>query len=1667
MCANLLSWLGDRVHDAENGVGQALGGAGNAIGQGVQNVERSFAPPTPVQGPPPPMAGQAPSFGFGPSGMPPTALPPQFSQPDFSNTINSLAKIGPKYQQPIQKPDSQYGGSSEEPSNNPILRVANPVLQMLGQVPLAGTPVQVANQANDFANKYSQASDNPMQQFGQGLKDIAAAGIDNSPQVQALQLGGQAFGHIANQATQSLGLNSGNTDLPFFGQTTSEQNLIKDKGLLGALGTNAGEVLGASGAKVGTEGAVMSPTQILKATRDSADNVVANLPATKVYADGPKPPTPITDNINPAQEVIDTLAKEHAGQLGLQQEAKPPLLSDIKMNGGLKTDAGISAEMSSVPTHIRNNNGFTPDDMAKILASSGHQFEDGRALLSAIQDASQTKKLSNSQLLEQAHQNLSSGSSPEARAYQGAVNDLKTTPQPTTAKEILDHYRASPDATPQEKAALQNLLADPNEAMRRYNQRVLDEFGSTNIVAGDEAKYSMNGFNATMSGIFHEPASALAKVKYDQLLADPTTSNKPVMLMAGGSGSGKTTGVKLTGHDLNDYAAVIDTNSNKLGSASNKINQALATGRPVEINYVYRDPHDAFKNGVVPRAIDKGRIISVDTHIDTHFNSLKVVKELQAKYADNPNVNINIIDNSLGKGKQAFSTLAKLPESSYNESNIKPELERIVNEHPKITPEERQTYLASTAVRPENDAPRVQEVQPNVGQPDGNGTSQPQVAPIERGFSKTVRTSPTTSEPLAAVTNSTYDAPRNTSDLGKWADSIITKDPVAAETEARNAKTPDEATAIYSNLIHHYDQSNDISNANRIEQEASAHLTELGRGIQAATLYNKLAPDSIIRHTNNLLKAAGKGEIKPADAEALIARSKAVQELPAGIDKTTALAQLKKDVAQQIPSSIMEKGLGLWRTGLLTGPQTVSKVMVSHAVENTLESISRIPATVLDQTLGRGISKLLNGFGQRSQTLTAQGLGGGIARGTVAAKDVLLHGKETPMTSGMGSNIAEVSHGGVNYGNSVRGKIAQAYTEKVGNVHAAMPKIFYAAAHDNGVADYAKAQGINKGLSGDALKEYVASERANPSNETLSSAKHDAEMSTFQQKTKIGDAASGIQGKTGIVGKVAAPFTRIPSAIATDAINYSPLGGAKTIIEAIRDNGQEGWTPQVQRRFVQGLGRSITGSAIPAVGAALYASGNLALGYPTDQKTRDLWAAQGKQANSIKMGGRWRQLGSMGPAGTVLALGGYMTQAGETNAKGVSQLSAGIFGAVKSLADQTYLQGISSVAGAVNDPARSFNTYVKNQAASIIPTGVGTIARATDPLQRQTNTIGDAIAAKVPGLREGLTQKLDGFGNPLQRQGSVAENLVDPTRPSGPNPGTNPALLTELNRLATAGNTTFPDQSKDKTIGSGKDQITLTPDQVNARRGAVGPQLQDAWNKIIATPEYQALSDTNKSKALDKAMNDLNNVNTVQTLKTVDPTKVQKAYNGLDANQKAMFGGQPSVKDYTNLDANGKVLNTAKVDPKTAYQQKLDKFNQQKAGGLLSATDTFNQQQALNKEAITSNYSKDVQNLYGMNRNARTAAYSQNPQLAALAPQVSQLSSDLLNHQFTSTDVVAKQDAAAANGGGRGGGGHVRPPSAHKMTVARAGAAYTKLVTPKIHTASVKLTKSKPPKRLA
>lgn len=697
--------------------------------------------------------------------------------------------------------------------------------------------------------------------------------------------------------------------------------------------------------------------------------------------------------------------------------------------------------------------------------------------------------------------------------------------------------------------------------------------------------------------------------------------------------------------------------------------------------------------------------------------------------------------------------------------------------------------------------------------------------------------------------------PRSNEELMDTAKKQIDENYAAAEEKARTG-TDDEAVAIASRLIDDLvvearaakgpTQDALYEKAAQIANDAAANLTEAGRAVQAASLLGRMTPEGMVRYAARQIQKyneqAGKRTLQNflggskkipnltgEQAKDITGRMEAINAMEDGIEKSKAIQKLTDDMKAYIPSSLYDKVITLWKAGLLTGLKTSGLNILANVSHSATEVIKDVPAALVDRVVSMFT-------GKRTLAATGKGSLGG-------AKEGVAKGWQYFKTGFDERNIgSKLDYKKVNFGNSKLAKALQKYEETVFKTIGAEDQPFYYGAKARSLYSQAIAAAKNEGLKGKAAKDFVEKLVSNPTDDMLKYAVLDAETAVFQNKTALGTAARAIQNLPG--GQIVLPFGKTPAAVATQMINYTPVGVAKTIIENIGKGRFD------QRLFAQGMGRGLTGTAGLAIGMALMGNKMMNLSYPSSEKEREQWELEGRQPNSILINGKWRNIGILGPMGMVLVIGGHLRQGLDETGSWSGALAQAAGGAGSALTEQSFLKGINQAIEAVQDPKRSFNGFASSLSGSIVPTIISDISRATDPLERRTESPIQRTISRIPGLRRTLEPKVDTLGNKVGTP-NLFEVLADPTRPGNPSADANDPVVIELRRLMDAGYPATPTQLGDKNGYS-----SLTPEQ-NTKLWTIGGDF--VRRKIEETMNHKAYSrydDEQKQKAIDDAVSD-------------------------------------------------------------------------------------------------------------------------------------------------------------------------------------------------------------------
>jgi len=823
-----------------------------------------------------------------------------------------------------------------------------------------------------------------------------------------------------------------------------------------------------------------------------------------------------------------------------------------------------------------------------------------------------------------------------------------------------------------------------------------------------------------------------------------------------------------------------------------------------------------------------------------------------------------------------------------------------------------------------------------------------------------------------------------------------------ADTKAAITK---QDVVNYGKTIQNLDAAGRTQEANAIHDLLAPKMTQNGQVGQAAHLLYSRTPEGLKNLAYRDLRNA-KVELTDALKAKIQVHIDKLKGMPAGAAKDFETAKLQKTIASSLPQSKIGNAVSVWKAGLLSGTKTQGGNFVSNATFGGLKKISDLPATIADKgmtAIGKGlksagvVSKDNANVGFRTKTMTGKGIAPGAKEGVGTGVTTMKTGIDM---RNAGDKFEQ--HAELNSKNPIIQKLIYGPSNIVFRGMSAADQPFWQAALKNSMYDQAKADGMNLGLKGKVLNAHMDKLVANPTEKLVLTSRAEANKSTLGYDTFASKAVQALHqgidhfGEGSPAGKqaahtlvdVLAPFTKVPTAFLSRTVDFTPLGPIKEVIS------QAAHKEFNQRSLAQAIGEGVTGTGVIAIGMTLANSGQLSGDYPKgNPKEIARWKAEGITANSVKIGGNWINLNYMGPLGLLFNAGQKMVEASKGGAGTATSAGAALAGLGQGLLGQSFLQGFSGFSDAIKDPTMNLSKYVRSQAASIVPNFVNDIANATDSMQRQSGSVGDAISAKIPGLRQGLTPKFDAFGNDLkQAAGSGINTAINPLKPSS---SIDSPMLTELNRLGKTGkdNTVFPVPATN--IGSGATMIKLSVAQQSDRQKQVGAALTPLWNQIINDPQYKALDDAHKKDALQRALTDVNSaVDRTMTAK-LDPSKLLKPATG---GTLAMLNGKATAQGYIN-----KALG-AGTDPASKYQARLATFNEAKKSGTLTAAKAFSTQQSLAKEAITSKYSQAVQDFYGLSKAAQSAMFAQDRAgTTDLYNQAKKLDGELVGSKFATS----------------------------------------------------------------
>lgn len=781
------------------------------------------------------------------------------------------------------------------------------------------------------------------------------------------------------------------------------------------------------------------------------------------------------------------------------------------------------------------------------------------------------------------------------------------------------------------------------------------------------------------------------------------------------------------------------------------------------------------------------------------------------------------------------------------------------------------------------------------------------------------------------------------------------------EEAVKNSATPEDAEKAVKNLLNFFATDKvkgKLNGKNKILQavrsgEDWAKVGELIRKENSVYL-NPIEQKDIY----TLLEEALKYDVQSRQSKELVAKA-------------------AKMVADKIPSSfgsqvktfLYDNMLGNFKTAL-------SRNAFGNAAYNVLEQSRQPIAALVDRAVSLGTKERTTSGWTKDKTVEyIKGLGRGFS-------DELKDIKSGVNTSRRGfdtfSDALDANRKAYN-GNGALSKLMNGIDNIVSHGMSMGDRPFYEAA-------YAQAKVELK----DLVKKYGEDVLAKDAGENIdefidATAKLKALEAVFQDDSVLYQALKGFKESAGklsegvigvdLLSQTSSPFIKTPGNMLSRALEYSPFGVAKNVVNTAKEMRIPELGGFNQRRFVDETSRNLMGTGILAGTIAAARNGLTTGGYSEDPDEAQAQRNAGMLEYAIQLpDGRQVDAGDIPVLGPMIEAGAKINEQGL--AKGATQALGAIVGG-------SAMQGINRLfggnsgysSGEENIFDRAIDT-LGSSVTQLAPSLGRQVAQTMDPYKRDMGEYGtldyydNMFKNQIPFLRQTLPIKYDEEGNPvLQNQGremkdKVIENFLAPMNISEYQPS---ELTKEASRLlkSTGENIAFVPKAKRSDVKElyGDD---YSEDKFRQYKQDYGKMKSDAGTALMQTDMYKGMDDVEKAGALQDVYSAMKAA--IKSKITGEKPKDKLAQIYLDRELDGMLeymALDESASMFKNKDGSEKSFGSASAAEKIKLMEQQG-LSQSEMGGYLYSPDAG--------KGVKSAYSKygneGVYNYYNIKANA-------------------------------------------------------------------------------------------------
>ena len=644
-----------------------------------------------------------------------------------------------------------------------------------------------------------------------------------------------------------------------------------------------------------------------------------------------------------------------------------------------------------------------------------------------------------------------------------------------------------------------------------------------------------------------------------------------------------------------------------------------------------------------------------------------------------------------------------------------------------------------------------------------------------------------------------------------------------------------------------------INAANAGDEKITAEMLSLyaqmettaGQAVQAASILRKLSPTSQLyaaqRTVSELEKTIQKSykDLEITIDPALLEKF-SQQTDQAGRDKV--LEEIYQNVADQIPANWKDKW-NAWRyLSMLFNPRT----HIRNIAGNVFFLPVRMTKDRVAAAIEAGVSAASGGQFQRTKSFVASPeLYKAAWSDWANVKDVLSGNKYDDVRSEI---------------NSRRRIFRTAPLEAIRTGNSWLlefeDSIFKQITYADALAGYLQANGVTaeqvRNNTVDAQIMFSARDYAGK----------EALKATYQDRNRVSDKAVEISRTIGPVGDAILPFKRTPANVLVRGVEYSPVGLARGLKNALWDVKRGKMTgAEAIDRIASGL----TGTGLFALGAALYSLGAVTSGGGDDENEDRLNDLIGKQNYALNLpGGVNVTLDWLAPAALPFFMGVELVDSLGRNGNTADSITSALKSISDPMLELSMLQSLNDVIDSVSFSENKLGALAASALISYftqaIPTIGGQIERSAEPVRMSTYVdknnplftdvqyaLGRA-SARIPGYDFQQIPYIDAWGRDESSGPLILRTANSFINPSYTSITEVTPVDEEIRRLynETGDGTVVPERpERTLTLDGGK--INLTAEQYTKYATDRGQMRFSMLEDLFDRAEYAAMPATNRS----------------------------------------------------------------------------------------------------------------------------------------------------------------------------------------------------------------------------